>query len=45
MKKKAVKDCMWVKHNVHSAIKKIRSLRLHAAQAYIRHIFEHKINV
>lgn len=27
------------------AIQKIRSLRLHAAQAYSRHIFEHKINV
>ena len=26
-------------------IKKIGSLRLHAAQAYSRHIFEHKINV
>ena len=25
--------------------KKIGSLRLHAAQAYSRHIFEHKINV
>ena len=25
--------------------KKIRSLRLHAAQAYSRHIFEHEINV
>ena len=24
---------------------KIRSLRLHAAQAYSHHIFEHKINV
>ena len=24
---------------------KIRSLRLHAAQAYSRHIFEHEINV
>ena len=26
-------------------IRKIRSLRLHAAQAYSRHIFEHEINV
>lgn len=26
-------------------VRKIRSLRLHAAQAYSRHIFEHKINV
>ena len=26
-------------------MRKIRSLRLHAAQAYSRHIFEHKINV
>ena len=25
--------------------RKIGSLRLHAAQAYSRHIFEHKINV
>ena len=26
-------------------VRKIRSLRLHAAQAYSRHIFEHKFNV
>ena len=32
-------------NNVGAKIKKIRSLRLHAARAYSHHIFEHKINV